>query len=82
MVWENYKASVPTADIQKVFALSEQQVKLFSYLKLMSIETRLDAVFPEAPQSKVVQSTEPDVDATINLLNNKLASASLACQTA
>jgi len=55
MVWENYKASVPTVDIQKVFALTEQQVKLFSFLKLMSIETRLDAVFPEAPLSKVVQ---------------------------
>ena len=72
---------MPLVDIQRVFGLGDKLVKLFGYLKLMSIETRLEAVFPEAPQSKVVQSTEPDIDATLNLLNNKLASASLACES-
>jgi len=56
-------------------------VKLFSYLKLRSIEERLSIIFPDAPQSRVVQSEELDVDSAINHLNVKMAEVSVQCKS-
>ena len=45
ILWQHFKTTVPHIPIELVFELDEQTLKIFSELKLVSVQSRLNTIF-------------------------------------